>query len=102
MADDTQSPEEAFIEAVETDTYGELSLKQERCAGCTLITDWAGDGTFHPYIVPHNGHMLDPTAESVQSALTDEIGERLDVRVKAIEWSESNGAWYPVMDRPDK
>jgi len=102
MADDTDNQVEAFIEAVANDEYAELELERELCAGCTLITDWEGDGTFHPYIYRHSDSTVDPTDGEVQSALTNEIKDRLDVRVETAEWSPLNTAWFLDMDRPDK
>lgn len=86
---------EGFIKAVENDEYGQITLE----TGDTLITDWEGDGTFHPYVQPHADHgenhptdILDDVASAIE--------ETFDVTVQSIEWDNTNDVFVPYMDRP--
>jgi len=87
---------ETFTEAVRDDDYAELELS----TGDVLITDWEGDGTFHPYVVMTGDHgtahptdILDDVAQAIQDAL--------DVTVYAIEYDANNDVLVPTMERPD-
>jgi hypothetical protein len=108
-----------YRQAVADDEYAELRLE----TGDHLITDWEfadssnesaqsqsapqtgeGDGVFLPYVVPDVDDGLDgrdPEADEVQVEVAEAIEDALNTEVHDIEWSPSNDAWYPFMNRPD-
>jgi hypothetical protein len=84
---------EEFIEAIEADEYAEYELS----TGDVLITDYEGDGLFHPYVVPKNDN------EGCGDEIADAISEEFDVRVFNIEATGGNETiFYPVMKVPTK
>lgn len=74
-----------FIDAVENDIYEELDLG----GGFTLITDWEGDESFHPYVVPpQENHTVDK--DTVEILL-----ENVDfLTVTRVEWDSHNGVYH--------
>lgn len=83
---------EGFVKAAEQDEYAELPLE----TGDILITDWEMDGTFMPYISP-NFHRIDFDNDDVKDEIAMAIESKLDIEVTALEWSEGNGVYYPVV-----
>ncbi len=83
-----------FTDAVTNDEYAEYELQN----GDILITDWEGDGTYHPYVVPtESPHNDDDAAATVAQS----IATAFDVRVNTVEWDNNNEVYVPYMDRPD-
>lgn len=59
-----------FVEAVQNDEYAEYAIGDN----FVLITDWEGDGSFHPYVVlPHQY----TDRSEVVDILLEEAGEFL-------------------------
>jgi len=86
MSDDREAVRN-FIAAVESDEYAEVELKN----GDTLVTDWEGDGHFHPYIVPAEG-VADTLADDADARdergadIATLIHDVFNVYVNEIEW----------------
>lgn len=91
-----QTDVRGFIQAVENDEYAELVLE----TGDVLITDWEGDGVFNPYVVPDGNHD-DIDRDTREAQIMREIGNKLDVRVHAIEYDKRNEVFVPHTDRPE-
>lgn len=96
-----QTDTEGFIEAVENDEYAELPLE----TGDVLITDWEGNGIFHPYVEPSSHPDIDREQkhhEEREIEVAEAIEDMFDgVRVEHIEYDEGNQVYYPTMTRPD-
>jgi hypothetical protein len=79
---------ERFLAAVKDDEYAEYELGD----GYTLVTDWEGDGSFNPYVVPPDGD--DGTNQQRVSDLLTEV-QAFDVF--HVEYSTANGVYYPTL-----
>jgi len=90
---------EQFIAAVENDEYGQITLE----TGDTLMTDWGGDGTFNPYVEPNpypDVERREKHREEREIEVAEAIEEIFDVRVRTIEWDNTNNVFVPYMDKP--
>lgn len=77
-----------FIGAVKEDEHAEYDLG----GGYTLVTDWEGDGTFNPHVVPPDGD------DGTNEQRVDDLLTVLEpFRVEHVEYSEANGVYYPSM-----
>lgn len=96
----TTAEKQTFITGVEQDEYAELRLR----TGDTLITDWEGDETFNPYIIPRDGTDEVPDRGGERSeTVAEAIEAALHVRVDEIEWARGMGKniiGHVYMDRP--
>lgn len=85
MKDDKQN----FIQAIEEDEYAEYRLATED----VLVTDWEGDGTFNPHVVP--------SYERVDRAevIAEQIEYEFDMIVREINWDENQSIYHVRVNR---
>lgn len=81
---------EKFEKARLTDGYGEYHLD----TGYVLVTDWEGDNSFNPYVVPEKGTDLN---EDNMDKVREEINETFSFTVRHIE-DAGNGSWNVVLE----
>lgn len=94
MSNDTTVEE--FREAVRNDEYAEIKVLDN----CYLVTDWEGDGSYHPYVVAKEPPMKRVSDEVLRDQLACEIARMFDVCVHHIENDQNPHTFHVNMERP--